>query len=68
MVTTDELLRLIDKARERGATVRIEWDVEAQLEGRVIPERITIGGLPGVGPHPMGLIACAECLRAVLAK
>lgn len=66
MTDTRELNQLIAKAQAKGAKVEIEWDVEAELEGRQIHSTIRVTGLKGCGPFPMAPISAAERLRELV--
>ncbi len=65
--TTKELLSLIKKVEAKGATVEIEYDMEALIEeGRSIIESVKITGLKGCGPFAMSPISAAERMRELV--
>lgn len=69
MTSNQELNRLIDQIVARGGRVNCTYDSEAIVrEGRLTIETVQITGMPGVGPFPMGAIAAAEKMRALLAN
>jgi hypothetical protein len=57
---------LCDLATAAGAKVTVELDEKALAEGRRAIRRVTVSGVPGIGPHPMATIAATE--RLCLAK
>jgi hypothetical protein len=64
MTSDSELLELIAFARLQGAVVEVEHDARAwEEEGRVLIGIVRVDGLPGIGPHPMGVLGAAEALR-----
>jgi hypothetical protein len=65
MITTDELVDLVELAELLGARIRIEW--KRSPGGAMVPDRITVRHLPGIGPFPMPPIAAAEAIRAAIA-
>lgn len=63
-----ELHALISKAEARGATVQVDYDMNALVsEGRSIICAIQVFGLKGCGPYPMPAITAAERLRELTA-
>ena len=64
MVSQDEILAMIKRAREKGAIVNVAYDSTAKkLEGRDIVSSIQVIGLKGFGPYPVGPVAFAERMR-----
>lgn len=57
---------LCDLATAAGAKVTVELDEKALTEGRRAIRRVTVSGVPGIGPHPMATIAATE--RLCIAK
>ncbi len=67
MISNNELLDLIERIRAEGATVVVEQS-RPDGEGRYLVETVTVAGVRGIGPYPMGPIAAAEAIRAALAR
>lgn len=66
MVSQDEILAMIKKAREQGAIVNVAYDSMAKkLEGRDIVSSVQVIGLRGFGPYPVGPIAFADRVREI---
>ena len=69
-MTDDREIRILtEQIAQRGARVTLTFDSTALVrEGRLTIETVQITGMPGVGPFPMGAIAAAEKMRALLAN
>lgn len=68
MTSDKELLELIAFARLQGGVIEIQHDAMAwEEEGRVLIGSVRVVGLPGIGQHPMGVVAAAEALRRYVA-
>lgn len=66
MVSQDEIVTLIKKARDMGAIVNVAYGSTAKkLEGRDIVSSVQVIGLRGFGPYPVGPIAFAERMRGL---
>lgn len=63
-----ELRDLISKAEAMGATVHVEYDMDALIdEDRSIINEVQVSDLKGCGPFLMSPIAAAERLRELTA-
>lgn len=66
MVSQEEILAMIKRAREKGAIVNVAYDSAAKkLAGRDIVSSVQVIGLKGFGPYPVGPIAFAERMRGL---
>ncbi len=65
MISNEELIALIVKARAAGATVETQVDLELMLdEGRQVVEAVRVEGVKGIGPNWMSAITAGERLRS----
>jgi len=63
MIGNDQLLAMIEAARNDGITILVTMDEDAKIfEGRDLIETVQILGLKGCGPLPMPCITAAERL------